>query len=666
MKNFNRVLGIALKMRLMIVGVFVSSLLIGLMWGANISTIYPVVEIIFRGRSVSDWVDEQIVKSQQATAELESRIAKLQRARPPVDDIKRTDQLRDIDVLEKQLELERKVTSRAQRFSPFVRRYLPSDAFQTLVVAVLFLIIVTAIKAVALMVNSYLVEGIRHATTLKLRCRCYDRVLGMDLAGFAQESSGVLLSRLTNDVAMAAYGVNLLIGKALREPIKMLTCLAGAAFISWRLLILTLVICPCAVLLASLLSRFIRIANRQMMSEMAHLYEWLSESLRSMTVVKAFTMENAERGRLMQSSQQLYRKAMRIAILNSLVSPSNELIATGSIAIGVLAGGYLVINQQTALFGVNLLNRPMTAGSLLAFYAFLAGASEPVRKLSGLYSSLQSSFAAADRLADLFDHEVLVRDPTHPHPFPDGPCDLELDDVTFHYDDGPPVLKSVNLRIPFGETVAIVGPNGSGKSTLINLLMRFYDPQDGAVRIGGIDLRDLRQHDLRTQIGLVTQHSSLFDDTVMNNIRIGSPDASDQDVMEAAHLVGADRFVVDELDAGFYTVVGEQGGRISGGQRQRIEIVRAMLRDPKILIMDEATSEVDSRSEQLIHAALLRFTRGRTAIMITHKLSTLFLADTIVVMDQGRIVATGRHDDLIRECSVYQQFCRIEVKQQSA
>jgi subfamily B ATP-binding cassette protein MsbA len=277
-----------------------------------------------------------------------------------------------------------------------------------------------------------------------------------------------------------------------------------------------------------------------------------------------------------------------------------------------------------------------------------------------------ATFAAADRLADLFDHEVVVCDPTHPQPFPDGPCDLELDDVTFHYDDGPPVLKSVNLRIPFGETVAIVGPNGSGKSTLINLLMRFYDPQDGAVRIGGIDLRDLRQHDLRTQIGLVTQHSSLFDDTVMNNIRIGSPDASDQDVMEAAHLVGADRFVVDELDAGFYTVVGEQGGRISGGQRQRIEIVRAMLRDPKILIMDEATSEVDSRSEQLIHAALLRFTRGRTAIMITHKLSTLFLADTIVVMDQGRIVATGRHDDLIRECSVYQQFCRIEVKQQSA
>jgi ATP-binding cassette subfamily B protein/subfamily B ATP-binding cassette protein MsbA len=241
--------------------------------------------------------------------------------------------------------------------------------------------------------------------------------------------------------------------------------------------------------------------------------------------------------------------------------------------------------------------------------------------------------------------------------------ELVFDRVSFQYSTGQRVLHDVELRIPFGQTVAIVGPNGCGKTTLVNLLPRFYDAVEGAVRLDGIDVRELRVKELRRMTGLVAQQATLFDDTVLNNIRYGSPHASEETVIAAAEKAFAHRFIVERLPNGYKTIVGERGGRLSGGQRQRILLARAILRDPKFLILDEATSQIDLESEQLIHRVLEQFIRGRTTLMITHRMSSIALADRIVVMDMGRIIDSGSHQELLGRCDLYTRLHQLGFQQ---
>ena len=265
----------------------------------------------------------------------------------------------------------------------------------------------------------------------------------------------------------------------------------------------------------------------------------------------------------------------------------------GVICLSILAGGYLVLSQGTDLFGIRMTDRPLSFGSLMLFYAFLIGANDPARKLADVFSQLQCAAAAADRVVPALDREPAITDPVNPRRLADARRDLIFDRVHFHYVPDQPVLQDVSLRIPFGRSLAIVGPNGCGKSTLANLITRFYDPVEGAVRLDDIDLRQLRLYELRKNIGVVTQQTLLFHDTVMNNIRYGSLGATDQEVVEAAKKAQAHRFIVEELEHGYQTNVGERGNRLSGGQRQRIALARAILRDPAILILDEATSQID-------------------------------------------------------------------------
>jgi ATP-binding cassette subfamily B protein/subfamily B ATP-binding cassette protein MsbA len=262
----------------------------------------------------------------------------------------------------------------------------------------------------------------------------------------------------------------------------------------------------------------------------------------------------------------------------------------------------------------------------------------------------------------MMDREPAIVEADHPKKIAAPHHRLTFKDVSFGYHSDRPVLHDLNLELKYGDTIAVVGSNGCGKSTLINLALRFYDPQHGAVQLDGVDLREIRIRDLRSRIGLVTQQTHLFDDTVLNNIRYGTMSATDEDVIAAAKMAHAHRFIIDKLPDGYQSLVGQGGGRLSGGQRQRIALARAMLRDPEILILDEATSQIDVESERLIHSVLERFVRGRTAIMITHRLSTLALADRVLVMDAGRIVDVGSHDDLIGRCRLYQSLHAAQFK----
>jgi ATP-binding cassette subfamily B protein/subfamily B ATP-binding cassette protein MsbA len=287
---------------------------------------------------------------------------------------------------------------------------------------------------------------------------------------------------------------------------------------------------------------------------------------------------------------------------------------------------------------------------------------DPARKLSDVYTRVQAGAAASDRIYALLDREPSVRNPEHARRLERHTQDLVFDHVGFEYLPGRPVLHDINLRIAFGEAIALVGPSGCGKTTLASLIPRFADPTSGEVRLDGIPLGQLRLRNLRSQVGLVTQDPLLFDDTVFNNIRYGSPHATVEQVIEAARQAHAHRFIEKDLPHGYDTVVGPMGGQISGGQRQRIALARAILRNPPILILDEATSQVDLENEQVIQRVLEQFIRGRTTLIITHRMSTIALAHRVGVVQEGRILDLGTHEELLGRCGLYQRLYQIQFE----
>jgi ATP-binding cassette subfamily B protein/subfamily B ATP-binding cassette protein MsbA len=522
------------------------------------------------------------------------------------------------------------------------------------------LFLATIVKNFFLMVNMVLVARLSQLGTFELRKLFFASTLQMDVANFTNEGTSDLMSRFTHDMQNVAYGLNALFGKLVREPLKLLACLIGAALVCWQLLVLSLVVAPLAGLLIRWLAGILKRANRKAMEEMAQLYNVLGETFQGIKIVKAFTMERQERQRFHAISKKYFEKSMKIGWYDSWTRPITEILGILIICLAMLAGAYLVLRGEMGLWGIPMTSEPLTWPTLLIFYGLLVGTADPARKLSDVFSQLQAGVAAADRIYALLDREPQVRDPEQPRPLPRHSRDLTFEGVDFAYQPDHPVLHDISLRVRFGETIAIVGPSGCGKSTLANLICRFADPTAGTIRLDGIPLPEVRLRDLRGQIGLVTQDPLLFDDTVMNNIRFGSPGASDAQVIEAAKQAHAHRFIEDELPGGYATVVGPMGGQLSGGQRQRVALARAILRDPSLLILDEATSQVDLESERLIQTVMEQFIRGRTAVIITHRLGALVLADRIVVMQDGRILDVGTHAELIARCDLYRRLYQIQ------
>jgi ABC-type multidrug transport system fused ATPase/permease subunit len=394
---------------------------------------------------------------------------------------------------------------------------------------------------------------------------------------------------------------------------------------------------------------------------MASIYQQLQESFQGIKIVKAFTMEAYERLRFYRETRNYYRKAMRIARLEAITGPVMGMIAVSAVLAAVLAGSYLVIRQKTHILGIRMSDGLMETDAMLMLFTFLFMASDPVRKVSGVYARVQKASPAADRIFAFMDDRnhrftaprALTRLPRHSKA-------IQFDNVSFGYSSDRIVLRQVSLKVPFGQTIALVGPNGCGKSTLVSLLPRFYDPLQGQVTIDGHDIRLVQRRSLRRQFGIVTQETILFNDTVYNNIAYGNRRATNEQVVAAAKQAYAHRFI-EELPQDYQTIVGEKALKLSGGQRQRIALARAILRDPAILILDEATSAMDIESESLIQKVLNEFVRNRTTFLITHRLASLQLADRIIVMDQGSIVDHGTHSELMSRCSLYSRLHEIQA-----
>jgi len=662
MNNFLRSVRLSLRFRWTILGIAISSVLVAFFWGANVTAVYPFVEAVFRGDSMPQWVDHQIQATNERIGRLEAELAHLRQEREHAPTAARGRLDAQVDYAASRLDAERRALAGVQRLAPYIRRYLPSDTFRTLIFVVTFIMVSTLLKGVFLTAQTVLVARLSNQMAVRLRRECYRQTLDMDLAGFEQGRTGDLMSRFTCDINAISTALRSLFGVSLLEPLKMLSCLAGAAFISWRLLLFSLLVTPLPFILMYRLARSIKRANRRVLEESAVFYNRLAQTFTAVQIVKAFATERWERGRLRVELLRSYRKAMRVASLDSLTRVNTEILGVGVICLAILAGGYLVLNQETHLLGLKMTDRPLSFGALIVFYGFLIGTSDPARKLSSVVANIQAGAAAADRVYVMLDRKPAICDPRVPARLPAANRDIEFRSVHFSYKPAETVLQGIDLRITFGETLAIVGPNGCGKSTLAKLLLRFYDPLQGSIQLGGIDTRQLRLRELRGQIGTVTQQTWLFDDTVLNNIRYGRPHATSAEVIAAAKRAHAHHFITNVLPEGYDTQIGEAGGRLSGGQRQRIALARAILCDPPILILDEATSQIDPESEHLTHQALSEFKTGRTIILITHRLASLGLADRILVMDKGRICDLGRHDELLERCDLYRRLYRVSLK----
>ncbi len=661
MANFSRALRSALRYHWTLVGLLASSLLVAIFWGANLGTIYPIMGVVLKQRSLHEWMEESIAESQSqyeaATREIEDLKSRLASASPA--DASRLQ--REIDHQMSERNVQEWTLASAERMRPWLA-HLPRDPFATLVMVVGALLIGTLLKTVFLVTSVVLGERLAQLTAFDLRKSLYRRTLRMNLSQFGQDRTSQLLSHFTHDIEGITSGVRTFFGRAIREPLKIIACLIGAAFICWRLLIFCLIVTPIAVYLINRLSKSVKRANRRAMDQMAGVYRHLAESFDGIQVVKAFTMERQERLRMHHRAKEYYHKSMRITIYQALTKPAVEVMSIGVVCLAILGGGYLVLNQQTHLLGIRMDYRPLTFVRLMTFFSFLGGVSDPLRKLAEVYNQLQRGSAAADRVYQLLDREPVIHNVANPVKRLPALQSLRVEDVTFSYQPGNPVLRDVSLRMDAGERIAIVGPNGSGKSSLLNLVPRFFEPECGRILWNEHDLCDLRLRDLRSRIGIVTQQTMLFDDTVLENIRYGSPGASYEQVEAAARKANAHDFIMARLAEGYGTNVGQGGKLLSGGQRQRIALARAILRDPEILILDEATSQVDPESEQLIHRSLEDFMVGRTTLMITHRLSTLALADRIVVMHAGRIIDIGTHDDLMDRCTTYSRLHEMQFR----
>jgi ATP-binding cassette subfamily B protein/subfamily B ATP-binding cassette protein MsbA len=634
-----------------------------ILWGLNLTTIYPVLRVLEDGKGWPDQVQEEIDRLQREykheSDKLDSLHQELRQVETWPDSRLRLSRERELAGSIARAESKASGLSRRiywqQVLKTFLVRVMPPGRFEGLVWIFAVLIVAVGIKGVFEFLQESLVGSATNLTMHDLRCRYFRNAVHLDIGQFGHSGTHNLMTQFTNDMEMLAAGFKTLYGRVVAEPLRALACIALACFISWQLTLLFLVLVPVAVGILTKVGRMMKRASRRLLERMSNLYRILNETFQGIRVVKAFTAEPYERRRFREASRDYYRRAMQLINLDALTSPVVELLGVAAVSVALLVGAYLVLEKKTDLFGMKMCDAPLDVATLLQLYGLLAAIADPIRKLSSVYTKLQSGAAAADRIFAGIDLRPKVSANGNAVLLPRLAGDVAFHDVCFSYEPGRPTLAHIRLSVRAGETIALVGKNGCGKTTLVGLLPRFFDPDYGSVTIDGFDLRHAHLRSLRRQIGLVTQDTFLFDDTVANNIAYGQRRARSEAIEAAARQAFAHDFI-SRLPDGYQTRVGEGGAKLSGGQRQRLALARAILRNPSILILDEFTSQCDAESESLIHQALRQFVRNRTTFIIAHRLNTLEIADRIVVLDSGRIEAVGTHTELLRSCELYQRL----------
>ena len=650
MKHLLRVVKLSLVNKWKISALLINSLLIGLLWGCSISAIYPFVEVVFSGNTIETWVVAEIEKTDTAIVEIRISNSEIE---AQIRDTGETTALRnELDNNSRRMLAEENANELYRTAMPWIEGRVPKTPFGTLVFVMSLLIVITIVKGICLILNSVLVAQIAQRTALVMRRQFYSSAVKMDQLTIDKKGTSAMQTMLIYNLNLVTAGLVNLYGKGTREPLKMLVCLVLAACISWKLLLLTMVVAPITGYIINRISQHMRAAAQRELGGIAGVLQSTMESLSALRTVRIFNRERTEKARFNHFSKTLYNLGVKQAFFDSLLRPTTELAGMICVAIALLASGYLVLNDTTHLLGVRMSDRPMTVSTVFLFFAMLAGISEPARKMSEIYNTLVRADVSSKGLYDFFEEEPKIRTPENPNQLPLHSEAICFRDVNFAYSLKQITLKQLNLTIPFGQTVALTGPNGSGKSTLVNLLARFYDPQWGAVLIDEVDLKTVNPRHVRKQMAMVTQDPVLFKGTVLENIQYGNMNATMDDVHRAADMARVTDFL-DVLPNGLDTMVGDRGNTLSGGQRQKIALARAIVADPRILFLDEATSQVDVASEQLIHDSLKEFLKQRTTIMVSHRQASLEIADRIIVLEMGQIV---------QDLSAEEYFQRHDIK----
>jgi subfamily B ATP-binding cassette protein MsbA len=525
---------------------------------------------------------------------------------------------------------------------PAVEHIFEQKDVNMLVLIPVAIITVFAVKGVAAYGSGYLLSYVGQDVIRRMRNRLYSHIQDLPLAFFQREKTGDLMSRVTNDVAIISAMFTSAVTGSIRDGFTVVGLIVVTFFLIPKLAVYTFVVFPIALFPLLYIGRKIRRVRRGVQESWADLNAFLHETITGTKIVKAFGMEDREKNRFALKSRKIFRLEMKENRVREMSSPLMELLGGFGIGFIIWYGG------QQVIAGI------YTFGAFMSFLTAVGLMYQPLKKISRLNNAVQRGMAALDRIYEILERRSNIIEAASPADIPSGSHRIAFENVAFKYDRDP-VLENINFEVQAGEIIALVGMSGGGKTSLVNLIPRFYDPTEGLVLIDEVDIRQIPIARLRSQIAIVTQEPILFNDTVRSNIAYGTPGASDQQIADAAEAAYADGFIRSFPD-GFNTSIGELGGRLSGGQRQRLCIARALLKDAPILILDEATSSLDSESETLVQKALGNLMQGRTTFVIAHRLSTIRNADRIIVLVNGRIVEEGRHDQLL---SLRQEYYKL-------
>lgn len=526
---------------------------------------------------------------------------------------------------------------------------LEALSFISLLVVIMFLL-----KNFTRYMAMYYLVPIRNGVVRDIRRDVYGKILSLPVGYFTDERKGDIMARVTNDVQEVEWGIMNSLEAAFREPLNIIIFLVTMFTMSPELTTFVLVLLPIAGLAIGRVGKSLKKKSSLAQGKMGQLLSNLEESLGGLRIIHAFTAEEKSEKRFGEINQQLFRMNNKIGRRRDLASPLSEFLGAVVLTIVMYFGGRLVLGPESNL----------EPSEFIAFIAIFSQLIPPAKSMTTAWYNIQKGLASSERIYHILDAPVAVKDPENPKELLSFQSKVHFDQLSFAYrkgDDGY-VLKDIDLVLPYGKTIALVGQSGSGKTTLADMLPRYYDPDKGAVRIDGVDLRELRIKDVRKLIGVVTQESILFNDSVFNNIAFGVDHATEEQVIEAAKIANAHDFI-SAMPEGYHTNIGDRGGKLSGGQRQRLSIARAVLKNPPILILDEATSALDTESERLVQDALTHLMRNRTTLVIAHRLSTIVHADEIIVMHKGEIIERGTHQELLEKGGYYKRLSDIQTFQ---
>jgi ABC-type multidrug transport system fused ATPase/permease subunit len=511
-----------------------------------------------------------------------------------------------------------------------------------------FLVVMTAIKVGTAYLGAYYVIPIRTGVVRDIRNKLYHKIIGLPIGFFTDERKGDIMSRMMSDVTEIEASIISSLELLFKNPIMILIYLSVMFAMSWELTIFVLLLLPFSGWLIGRIGRSLKGSSNLGQELTGELLSQVEETLGGLRVVKAFNAEQKIEKRFVNLNEKIRNTFNRVHRRYNLAHPVSELIGTIVIAILLWFGGSLIVANNSTISAAEFIYY------IVIFYSIIA----PSKELSRASYSIQKGMASLDRVDKILKSKVSIKEPSQPVKINTFKEEIEFRNVSFKYQTDW-VLKDIQLCIPKGKTVALVGQSGSGKSTLVDLLPRYYDPQEGQILLDGVNIKNIKAHDLRSQLGNVNQEAILFNDTFFNNITFGVDNASMDQVIEASKIANAHDFIV-ATEEGYESNIGDRGSKLSGGQRQRISIARAILKNPPILILDEATSALDTESEKLVQEALENLMQNRTTLVVAHRLSTIKRADEICVLHEGKIVERGKHDELIALNSYYKRLVDMQ------